>query len=82
MQFLLIGPIWLVVAPVPPARLPSRRYVDACDGPARTRRHPTCCISEDLPEPVLRDTDVLVEVHATSVNPVDTKVRARASGAA
>ena len=34
---------------------------------------------EDLPEPVLRDTDVLVEVHATSVNPVDTKVRARAT---
>lgn len=35
---------------------------------------------EDLPEPQLRDTDVLVEVHASSVNPVDTKVRARASG--
>jgi NADPH2:quinone reductase len=34
---------------------------------------------EDLPEPELRDTDVLVEVHASSVNPVDTKVRARAS---
>jgi NADPH2:quinone reductase len=34
---------------------------------------------EDLPEPVLRDTDVLLEVHATSVNPVDTKVRARAT---
>src|SRR4051812_30468898 len=34
---------------------------------------------EDVPEPVLRDTDLLVEVHATSVNPVDTKVRARAS---
>ena len=34
---------------------------------------------EDLPEPSLRDTDVLVEVHATSVNPVDTKVRARAT---
>jgi NADPH2:quinone reductase len=34
---------------------------------------------EDVPEPVLRDTDVLVEVHATSVNPVDTKVRARAT---
>jgi len=30
-----------------------------------------------LPEPQLRDTDVLVEVHATSVNPVDTKVRQR-----
>src|SRR6185436_14638409 len=34
---------------------------------------------EELPEPVLRDTDILVRVHATSVNPVDTKVRARAS---
>lgn len=35
---------------------------------------------EERPEPALRDTDVLVEVHATSVNPVDTKVRA-SSGA-
>ena len=35
--------------------------------------------AEELPEPALRDTDVLVEVRATSVNPVDTKVRARAS---
>src|SRR6185436_11088785 len=34
---------------------------------------------EELPEPVLRDTDILVAVHATSVNPVDTKVRARAA---
>ncbi len=34
---------------------------------------------EDRPEPVLRDTDVLVEVHASSVNPVDTKVRASSS---
>jgi len=34
---------------------------------------------EELPEPVLRDTDILVAVHATSVNPVDTKVRARAT---
>ena len=34
---------------------------------------------EDVPEPALRDTDVLVQVHATSVNPVDTKVRAKAS---
>lgn len=29
----------------------------------------------DLPEPELREHDVLLEVHATSVNPVDTKVR-------
>ena len=34
---------------------------------------------EDRPLPDLRDTDVLIEVHATSVNPVDTKVRQRAS---
>jgi NADPH2:quinone reductase len=33
--------------------------------------------SEERPEPELRDTDILVEVHATSVNPVDTKVRQR-----
>ena len=32
---------------------------------------------EERPEPELRETDVLVEVHATSVNPVDTKVRQR-----
>jgi NADPH2:quinone reductase len=32
---------------------------------------------EERPVPELRDTDVLVEVHATSVNPVDTKVRQR-----
>ncbi len=32
---------------------------------------------EERPEPELRDTDVLLEVHATSVNPVDTKVRQR-----
>lgn len=34
---------------------------------------------EERPEPVLRETDVLVEVHATSVNPVDTKVRRSSS---
>jgi NADPH2:quinone reductase len=37
---------------------------------------------EDRPEPVARDTDILVEVHATSVNPVDTKVRKTGGGAA
>lgn len=31
---------------------------------------------QERPEPALRQTDVLVQVHATSVNPVDTKVRA------
>ena len=35
---------------------------------------------EEIPTPELRDTDVLVEVHATSVNPVDTKVRQRSGG--
>ena len=35
---------------------------------------------EERPEPEVRETDVLVEVHATSVNPVDTKVRARSGG--
>ena len=33
----------------------------------------------ERPEPVLRETDILVEVHATSVNPVDVKARRRAS---
>src|SRR6185369_12201266 len=35
---------------------------------------------EEIPTPELRETDVLVEVHATSVNPVDTKVRQRSGG--
>jgi NADPH:quinone reductase len=34
---------------------------------------------EERPEPQMRDTDILVEVHATSVNPVDTKVRQNSS---
>lgn len=34
---------------------------------------------EQRPEPALRDTDILVEVHATSVNPVDTKIRQASS---
>jgi NADPH:quinone reductase-like Zn-dependent oxidoreductase len=29
----------------------------------------------DLPEPVLRDSDVLVRIHAASVNPLDLKIR-------
>ena len=36
----------------------------------------------DLPEPALEDRDLLVAVHAVSVNPVDTKVRMRAQPAA
>lgn len=35
----------------------------------------------DLPEPELREHDVLLEVHATSVNPVDAKVRRGARSA-
>jgi NADPH2:quinone reductase len=34
----------------------------------------------EVPEPALRDTDILVAVHATSVNPVDVKTR-RGGGA-
>jgi NADPH2:quinone reductase len=34
---------------------------------------------EERPEPEVRDTDILVEVNATSVNPVDTKVRQNSS---
>jgi NADPH:quinone reductase-like Zn-dependent oxidoreductase len=29
----------------------------------------------DLPEPVLREDDVLVRIHAAGVNPVDNKIR-------
>lgn len=29
----------------------------------------------DLPRPALKDTDVLVEIHAASVNPIDNKIR-------
>lgn len=34
----------------------------------------------ERPEPQLRETDLLVRVHATSVNPVDTKIRSGRSG--
>lgn len=37
-------------------------------------------VPEERPQPPLRDTDLLIEVHATSVNPVDTKIR-RGGGA-
>lgn len=30
----------------------------------------------EMPEPVLRDDDVLVEIHAASVNPLDSMLRA------
>ena len=38
---------------------------------------PESLIDLDLPEPVPGERDLLVEVHAVSVNPVDVKVRAR-----
>lgn len=37
--------------------------------------HPEALVDLECPEPVLRDHDLLVEVQAVSVNPVDTKIR-------
>jgi zinc-binding alcohol dehydrogenase family protein len=37
--------------------------------------HPDALIDIDLPEPTAHGRDLLVDVHAISVNPVDTKVR-------
>ena len=37
--------------------------------------HPDCFISANLPDPVPGPRDLLVRITATSVNPVDTKVR-------
>ncbi len=37
--------------------------------------HPDCFIAANLPDPVPGPRDLLVRVTATSVNPVDTKVR-------
>lgn len=39
--------------------------------------HPEALLDIDLPEPVAAGRDLLVEVKAVSVNPVDTKVRQR-----
>lgn len=36
---------------------------------------PNCLVDIELPEPVATGRDLLVRVHAVSVNPVDTKVR-------
>ncbi|PJI51429.1 NADPH:quinone reductase, partial [Methylobacterium radiotolerans] len=41
--------------------------------PAET---PTPCRTSPPPEPVPGDHDLLVDVHAISVNPVDVKIRA------
>ena len=43
------------------------RYGSKCGPPLR-----------DMPEPELRDKDVLVQVHAASVNPLDSKIAAGA----
>ena len=39
---------------------------------------PDCLLTEDVPVPELRPHDLLVEVEAVSVNPVDVKLRAGA----
>ncbi|MFQ2124167.1 zinc-binding alcohol dehydrogenase family protein [Aeromonas jandaei] len=38
--------------------------------------HPDCFIAAELPDPTPGPRDLLVRVNATSINPVDTKVRA------
>ena len=43
---------------------------------------PESLVDIDLPKPVPTGRDILVQVHAISVNPVDTKVRKRAKPAA
>jgi zinc-binding alcohol dehydrogenase family protein len=44
--------------------------------------NPEALVALELPEPVPGPRDLLVEVHAISVNPVDTKIRLRAAPAA
>lgn len=44
--------------------------------------HAEALVDVDLPEPVATGRDLLVRVHAVSVNPVDTKVRRRDAPAA
>ncbi len=41
--------------------------------------HPEALVTFDAPEPEIGPRDLLVTVHGVSVNPVDTKVRTRAS---
>ena len=38
--------------------------------------HPHCFIETELPDPTPGPRDLLIRVKATSINPVDTKVRA------
>ncbi|MFT5589861.1 MAG: zinc-binding alcohol dehydrogenase family protein [Bradyrhizobium sp.] len=44
--------------------------------------HPEALIDLELPEPTASGRDLLVDVHAISVNPVDTKIRAGVAPAA
>lgn len=48
--------------------------------PALPIEHPESLFEMDLPKPVPGARDLLVEVKAIAVNPVDTKVRARGNG--
>ena len=43
--------------------------------------HPDSLLDIELPEPVATGRDLLIEVHAVSVNPVDTKMRMRSQAA-
>ncbi len=44
---------------------------------SRAIEHPDSLLDIELPEPTATGRDLLVEVHAVSVNPVDTKMRMR-----
>ena len=51
-------------------------------GPGRSGSGPDCLRDLTLPEPELRPDDLLVQVEAVAINPVDTKVRRRETPAA
>ena len=51
-------------------------------GPERRGSGPDCLRDLTLPEPELRPNDLLVQVEAVAINPVDTKVRRRETPAA
>ena len=48
---------------------------------SRAIEHPDSLLDIELPEPTATGRDLLVEVHAVSVNPVDTKMRIRSQPA-
>jgi zinc-binding alcohol dehydrogenase family protein len=48
---------------------------------SRAIEHPDSLLDIELPEPTATGRDLLVEVHAVSVNPVDTKMRMRSQPA-